>query len=334
MGNRLSYRPANSTSRRLAATLVPCALGVISIAACSDGGDVSSDQLDQHVTLAPKGVTKLPQYNLLKPPHFGLPGFPHVTPPKTPAPKPPTTGEPKPGKPPEPKGNDAGPVCKNPNLGAPGNLFTVGNTAAFIARCQSMGCPGGPGPDDVALDYGEFPFRGANFVVNGSFFYAVVAPGDEDDFMDGAPGNLSDTTASSSPGDRGSGDTEADRTITANALSSVLFPSTHGTHAISFPPSQFEAIALSPFDVPPDGHCELAICPTSATTRCDCAFARFDVPPTEGDGGTTGGTGGTTSTGGTTHSAGGTTHGDGGHMESTGGTTHGAGGSGGTACDP
>src|SRR5690242_8915028 len=58
-GNRLSYRTATSRSRRLAATLVPCAFGVASIAACSGGGDVSSDQLDQHATLAPKNVTKL-----------------------------------------------------------------------------------------------------------------------------------------------------------------------------------------------------------------------------------------------------------------------------------
>jgi hypothetical protein len=313
-------------SRRfIAAALVPCALGVLSIVACSDGGAVSSDQLDEHATLAPKSGANLPHYNFWKLPHLT------IKLPKTPKPKLP--------KPPEPK------TCPDPTLGSPGNRFTVGMTAEFVDRCQTTGCPNGPTAMEVALDYGDFPFRTANLLVNGSFFYAVVEPGFENGgFLDGAPGNLSDTTASAAPGDRGSGDTEADRTITSDGTPPALFPKTHGTHAVSFPPSQFEAIQLFPFDVPPDGHCELAICPTGATSRCECAFATFDVPPPETDGGaggTTGAGGMTESTGGTTHGAGGTTHGAGGTTHGAGGTTHGAGGtthasggSGGAPCDP
>jgi hypothetical protein len=88
----------------------------------------------------------------------------------------------------------------------------------------------------------------------------------EGGFQDGALGNLSDTSPSGVAGDDGNGDTRADRTLTiAEDQSARLTPTTSGTHAVSFPETQFEVIALSPFDATPDGHYELAVCPASAT---------------------------------------------------------------------
>ena len=195
--------------------------------------------------------------------------------------------------------NDAGPeastgACSDPTLGVVGPYpDMVEGTAAFVQLCQSGGCGGLPGaswffnPSQAALDYGDFPFRSDNGQPVGDYFFAVVAPGyEESGFLDGAPGNLSDTSSSEVAGDRGSGDTRADRTITISEdQSPALFPTTHGSHAFSFPPSQFMAIALAPFDVTPDGRYELAVCPTSATSRCDCAFAAFGVVPAAADAG-------------------------------------------------
>ncbi|HVW25207.1 MAG TPA: hypothetical protein VHC69_07525 [Polyangiaceae bacterium] len=328
--NHLSHGATNRGSRARigATTLLTCAVAALSSAACSDGQGVSSEDLDTSSALAARGGLKLPI-------------------PKLPSPKPPTTAEPKPPTTPEPKQPTPGPVCKNPNLGAPKPLFLVSPTAQFVDLCDPIvpvislpaECAAGPDTSEVGLDYGNFPFRNANFLVDGSFFYAVLAPGYEDaGFLDGQPGNLSDTTPSAAPGDRGSGDTEADRTITANGMPPALFPATHGTHPVSFPPSQFEVIQLIPFDETPDGRYEIAVCPTGATNRCQCAFDTFTARPHDVDGGSTGtggaaSTGGATSTGGVTSSAGGTPSSAGGTTSSSGGAAPAAGGSGGAPCD-
>jgi hypothetical protein len=161
----------------------------------------------------------------------------------------------------------------------------VGPTASFVELCQSGGCSASGGqffePSQVALDYGDFPFRGPDGRPVGSYFYAVIAPGYENGgFLDGAPGNLSDEVASSVVGDSGGGDTQADRTIViAPDQSPAFFPTSHGSHAISFPPSQFMAISLVPFDTSPSHAYVLAICETNATRSCQCAFESFSVIP-------------------------------------------------------
>ena len=139
------------------------------------------------------------------------------------------------------------------------------------------------------------PRRSFPFTLNGSprpgeYFFAVVAAGYEDrGFFQGAPGNLSDNVPSAVAGDLGHGDTLADRTITISVDQTIpRFPTTHGTHDGSFPPSQFMVIQLSPFDTTAQGTYVLALCPTSATSRCDCAFGGFTAAHATTDGGSPG----------------------------------------------
>jgi hypothetical protein len=148
-------------------------------------------------------------------------------------------------------------------------------------------------PSDIALDYGDFPFSRDTSAL---YFYAVVALGfEETGFFQGAPGNLSDDVPSAVDGDIGSGDALADRTlVVAGGQVPLLFPASPGTHAFSFPPSQFMTIHLTPFDTTPDGRYVLAVCPLTATSRCDCAFDGFTRAPPPVDSGSGGnpGTGG------------------------------------------
>ena len=185
-------------------------------------------------------------------------------------------------------------TCPNPVLGSVGLLDFVSLTGTVANRCaagiDTSHCNiafGFLAASDVALDYGNFPF---SRITPAAYFYAVVAQGFEHDgFFQGATGNLSDNVPSAVPGDLGSGDTLLDRTIVINKDQIVqLFPSSHGTHAVSFPPSQFETIQLAPFDTTPEGKYVLVICPITAKNRCDCAFDAFMLRAAAPDGGSTG----------------------------------------------
>jgi hypothetical protein len=239
-------------------------------------------------------------------------------------------------------------TCPNPLLGSPDQFGSTGPTDAYVVMCQTTHlCVGDlftsfSDSSQVALDYGNFPSSfEMNGLVDGSYFYAVIEPGYENGgFLDGAPGNLSDTTASSAPGDRGSGDSVADRTIVSDGQFPSRFPRLTGTHSTSFPPAQFVAIQLIPFDLTPNGQYELVVCPSAATARCDCAFGRFFVLPHDADAGNPAGAGGSTATGGSSGTGGaaaagaaGSTAsgGAGGEATGSGGMTTGSGGSGGAA---
>jgi len=223
-------------------------------------------------------------------------------------------------------------MCKNPTLGSVGSLDFVSLTGTAVNGClggDRSHCASSPAfvdPGDVALDYGNFPFSRD---VAGQYFYAVVAEGFEDaGFFQGAVGNLSDDVPSAVAGDRGSGDSLRDRTIVVTLDPPKLFPASHGTHAFSFPPSQFMTIHLAPFDTTPEGHYVLVICPTTATSRCDCAFDAFTVLRHEADGGAGGssGTGGAAGSGGNGGAAGRAGGSGGGSAQGSGGTAGGSGG--------
>jgi hypothetical protein len=230
-----------------------------------------------------------------------------------------------------------GPAPGSVNLGP-----IVVPTAEYVALCRAGGCAGHNGAffdiSQVGLDYGDFPFRSPEFERPvGEFFYAVVAPGYEAaGFRDGALGNLSDRTPSTAPGDLGNGDTVGDRTITNAApvpgqpTTPAFFPESHGTHAVSFPDSGFMVILLAPFNLTTDGRYVLAVCPKSATSRCDCVFEPFFVEPAKADGGA--GVGGPTGVGGA--GPGGAGAGGAGAGGAAGGADCGAGGTSGVAGTP
>src|SRR5438132_1313568 len=70
---------------------------------------------------------------------------------------------------------------------------------------------------------------------NGSYFFAVLTPGSQNGgFVDGATGNLSDTTVGGTPGDSGSGDLVANRTFTVVNHQIATYGGSHATGTTTF----------------------------------------------------------------------------------------------------
>ena len=113
----------------------------------------------------------------------------------------------------------------------------------------------------------------------GAYFFAVLTPGSQNGgFLDGASGNLSDTTAGGTTGDNGSGDPVANRTFTV-ANHEISFYG--GTHLVGTSPNGRTIIGLAPFDNTdnPGGVYILAICQVGATSPSQCKFDAFHAPP-------------------------------------------------------
>jgi hypothetical protein len=111
----------------------------------------------------------------------------------------------------------------------------------------------------------------------GDYFFAVVTPGEQNGgFLDGANGNLSDTTVGGTTGDLGSGDPVANRTFSIDGSGTVSYTG----DGVSTPHNFFNnAIQLSPYDDTdnPGGVYILAVCPVGATDPKDCKYDAFKV---------------------------------------------------------
>jgi len=120
---------------------------------------------------------------------------------------------------------------------------------------------------------------------NGCYYFAVLTPGSQNGgFIDGADGNLSDTTAGATAGDLGSGDTAGSRTFrVTNHL--VTYPDTtcspaSGGHPVGSQPGTGKLIVgVAPFDDTdnPGGVYTLAVCKVGATSPSECKFDAFKV---------------------------------------------------------
>lgn len=124
---------------------------------------------------------------------------------------------------------------------------------------------------------------------DGVYFFAVLAPGTQNDgFVDGAVGNLSDPHGGTgyTAGDEGSGDAVSNRTFTVIGHEITSYT---GTHPRGVNPAGRAVIGLSPFDLTPSpgGVYILAICRVGATSPSDCAYDAFhiDLPDTSDGGG-------------------------------------------------
>jgi hypothetical protein len=116
----------------------------------------------------------------------------------------------------------------------------------------------------------------ASGLEDGTYFFAVLTPGAQNGgYLDGAAGNLSDTTANGS-GDDGSGDLVGNRTftVTDHAISAY-----GGSHATGHDPQGGFVIGLFPFDDTdnPGGEYILAVCEEGATSDSQCKFDAFKV---------------------------------------------------------
>lgn len=123
----------------------------------------------------------------------------------------------------------------------------------------------------------------------GSYYFAVLAPGHQNDgFVEGAVGNLSDAVApaGATVGDSGGGDDISNRTFTVTVgADGVRTISYAGTHATGVSPSGRPIVALGPYDDTdnPGGVYILALCAVGAVRSSDCKYDAFRIPT--GDGG-------------------------------------------------
>jgi hypothetical protein len=127
--------------------------------------------------------------------------------------------------------------------------------------------------DDVYMSGGP----NAAGLSDGSYFFAVLTPGSQNGgFVDGASGNLSDTTAGGTVGDNGSGDDVANRTFT---VTDHQISSYGGTHLPGTSPNGRDILQLSPYDDTDNagGVYILAICQTDATSPSQCKYDAFRV---------------------------------------------------------
>jgi hypothetical protein len=112
---------------------------------------------------------------------------------------------------------------------------------------------------------------------DGSYYFAVLTPGSQNEgFIDGKEGNLSDKTAGGTAGDGGNGDEVSNRTFTVSGHQIVSYA---GTHAVGESPKGRFIIGLAPFDDTdnPGGVYILAICQTGATSPAQCKYDAFKV---------------------------------------------------------
>lgn len=155
-----------------------------------------------------------------------------------------------------------------------------------LEGCLNGGNPNGvncnaySGKDKVYMSGG--PHHPTNGLSDGSYFFAVLTPGSQlAGFLDGAMGNLSDTTVGGTTGDLGSGDDAVlERTFTVSDHEVVSYL---GHHAVGETPNGRYAIGLAPFDDTdnPGGVYILAICASGATSPSQCKYDAFRIK--EGD---------------------------------------------------
>jgi hypothetical protein len=111
---------------------------------------------------------------------------------------------------------------------------------------------------------------------NGDYYFSVLVPGTQNGgFIDGADGNLSDTTAGATVGDLGSGDDVSNRTFTVTDHEVTY----GGTHLKGTSPNDRAIVALSPYDDTSNagGVYILAICQVGATSSSQCKYDAFRI---------------------------------------------------------
>jgi len=182
---------------------------------------------------------------------------------------------------------------------APTSAVAAGNAAyttfdpaiddgGFTGGCvhgSEVNCNSYVSKADVYVNGGP---TGGNGLVDGEYFFAVLAPGCQNGgFLDGANGNLSDTTEGTgtsgcSDTGGGGGDAVGNRTF---SVSGGVISSYGGEHETGTAKNGNEIISAFPYDDTPNagGVYILAICPVGATSPAPCKFDAFKV---KGAGGT------------------------------------------------
>lgn len=142
---------------------------------------------------------------------------------------------------------------------------------------NGINCNNYESKDDVYMSGG--PVAGG--LSDGSYYFTVCEPGFQNGcFIEGAEGNLSDTTAGTTACDNGSGDDASNRTFT---VGSHLVSSYTGTHGTGTSPNGQFIIQLMPYDdtCNEGGVYILAICAVGATRPNACKYDAFRIKTEE-----------------------------------------------------
>jgi hypothetical protein len=154
-----------------------------------------------------------------------------------------------------------------------------GGFTGGCAHGSEVNCNSYVSKQDVYVNGGP---TGGNGLADGEYVFAVLAPGCQNGgFLDGANGNLSDTTAGTnesgcSDSGAGGGDAVANRTF---SVSSGVISAYGGTHTTATAKNGNKIISAFPYDDTPNpgGVYIMAICPKGATSPAPCKFDAFKV---------------------------------------------------------
>lgn len=116
---------------------------------------------------------------------------------------------------------------------------------------------------------------------DGTYYFSVLVPGYQNGgFVEGADGNLSDTTTGATVNDNGTGDDISNRTFT---VQNEVIVSYTGTHLMGTSPNGKPIIALFPYDTTSNngGVYILAICQVGATNPSGCKYDAFRLQTEE-----------------------------------------------------
>jgi hypothetical protein len=163
----------------------------------------------------------------------------------------------------------------------------LGGAGFSTFDAERGGCLQGPNPNGI--DCNNYRSKedvytsggpGPSGLDDGDYYFAVLVPGfQRSGFVDGANGNLSDTTAGSTAGDLGSGDLISNRTFTVTNHEITAYTGTHGTGTT---PNGTNIIQLVRYDDTSNagGVYILAICQVDATSPRQCKYDAFRVEAT------------------------------------------------------
>jgi hypothetical protein len=175
--------------------------------------------------------------------------------------------------------------------GALGSGAAAYTTAIDDGSGGPAGCLNGQGidcniyssKDDVYVNGGP---TGGNGLPAGTYYFSVLVPGHQNGgFVDGADGNLSDTTAGATAGDVGSGDSYLCRELTVAADGSVSYTPAAGCTTDPHQQGQWVTdntklvTQLMPYDDTSNngGVYILAVCKVGTNSAKDCKFDAFKV---------------------------------------------------------
>jgi hypothetical protein len=172
-----------------------------------------------------------------------------------------------------------------PVLTGAGSATAIVAGAGFTTFDATLGgCIDGQHPNGI--DCNNYNSKDAVYMSGGpsaaglsdaTYYFAVLTPGAQNGgFIDGAAGNLSDTTAGPTVGDAGSGDDVSNRTFTVTGHEISAYG---GSHLQGTSPNGRAIIGLAPFDNTDNagGVYILAICQTDATTPSQCKYDAFRI---------------------------------------------------------